>query len=184
MQVSVSARHAGVYPRRADWCFALRWLLTKQLLDRLLFWQRSLLSKNRRFSFFLLFLWWGGSVSAVSFTSSRLPLRFPLIPAAASVRITAPRHVHRPERASCCLLYPLKVGETGRSGRTASLNIYNLRGSRGVQAKTSLFKHFHIEKYMIVYLKKTLLLPILWPCVKKGSRNTTTCFLPFLSEQF
>ncbi len=51
------------------------------------------------------FLWWGRSVSAVSFTLSRLPWRFPLIPVAASVRITAPRHVHRPERASCCLLY-------------------------------------------------------------------------------
>lgn len=49
---------------------------------------------------------------------------------------------------------PVKLGETGRSGRAAALNIYILRGSRGVQAKTRLIKHFHIEKHMIVYLEK------------------------------
>lgn len=71
---------------------------------------------------------------------------------------------------------PLKLGETGKSGRTSALNIYNLGGSRGVQAKTRLFKHFHIEKYMIVYPKKSYYCPFYGPELKRSQSYLNTLF--------
>lgn len=51
---------------------------------------------------------------------------------------------------------PVKLWETGRSGRAAALNIYILRGSRGVQAKTRLIKHFQIENTWLFTSRKVI----------------------------
>lgn len=102
-------RHVGVYPRCSDWCLDRKTLCSTMAADKPAVWPLSVLTALTAFKeqqlFFSLFLRWVRSVSAASFTSSPLPLRFPLIPAAVDVGITAPPHVHRPERASCCLLY-------------------------------------------------------------------------------
>lgn len=155
---STSVHLAKVYPRCSDWCStercsALQWLLTKQLFDQPLFWQRSLLSKNSSFSFFS----FCGEVDLFLQCPSPCLVSPQVSFDSCSSECSDYSSSTRPLPWASVLLstVPLKLWETGRSGLAIALNIYTLRGSRGVQAKTSLFKHFHIEKYMIVYLKKS-----------------------------
>lgn len=177
--VGESVLHSG-NSERAGLSSALRLMLDRETLcctmavDKAAVWPASVLTALAAFKETpaspLFFFCGGGSLSAVSFTLSRLPSGFLWFLQKRAVWITAPQHVHRPERPSCCLLHLWSSAATWQVQAAVALNKYHLRGSRGVQAETGLRKHFHIEKYMIVYLeekKKTLPLPIVSLQVKK-----------------
>lgn len=99
-QVTEKVRHAEVYPHRADWCFDRKTPHTLMAVDKAAAWPPSVLTALTSFKEQHLFL----SVSRgevdlfLRRPSPRLvfPLRFPLIPAAAGIWITVPRHVRRP----------------------------------------------------------------------------------------
>lgn len=186
--VRASELRAGNTMREQASChglLSLLWLMSRQKEAPLYngCWQSSCLTnlcfdsahcfqRTAHFLFSLFVVRYCRCVSVVSFTLSRLPLGFPLIPAAASVWITAPRHVHRPEQASCCLLYLW----------TAALNIYILRSSRGVRAMTSVETFPHWKIYDCLTREKLLML-ILWPQLKKVT-ELSQLQGDFLSEQF
>lgn len=96
------------------------------------------------------------------------PSRFPLIPVAASVQITAPRHVYRPERASCCLLYLWNSQK--QAGRTEALNIYispeRFKGSSGRDKPRQTFPHWKI--YDLFTLRNVITAHFYFPKLKRS----------------
>lgn len=123
-----------------------QWLLTKQLFDWPLFWQHSLLSKNRGFSFLSLFFFGEVALFLLCPSPCLAPLRFILIPAVASAQIIAPWHVHCLRWESCCLLY-LRNSEkhAGPAGQQHEIYImWKIQGE--FNHYTSLFKHLFEKK--------------------------------------
>lgn len=165
--LSVSVRHSGVYPRCSDWCFDRKTLGSTMAVDKAAVWPASVLTalsafKEQQFLFLFPFC---GEVdhfcSVLHLVSSSPQISFDSCGSECSDYSSSTRPW---PRANVLLsTVPVKLWETGRSSWAAALNIYILRGSRGVQAKTRLIKHFHIEKYMIVYLKKSYYCPFYGP---------------------